>query len=263
MNNLNANISSNGNMQNMNGNLMNQMNAMNVNNQMAQIQQQMQQWQLNNATNAQQGIPSHYQQIYPYYDGPTSPKSLSPKGNGVNVNQFAFPAAAPVMMQAPTLFGMNGQQQNGVHNVAQQQGTNNVNMNGNIPNLPQAQLGRQGSSDSHHSGGAASPQSNGSNGSNDANKGKTWSKKQQVMLYPLYPCFDHPQNRILHLNSIHNIQELGDKLYQKVFAKTGQNYAPKITGMLIKMGDKKAQQCIDNPQFLDEQIQIAKKLLVK
>jgi len=204
MNNLNANISSNGNMQN----VMNQMNAGNFN--MQAIQQQMQAWQLNNAQQNQQG-------------------------NGA-VGQFAFPPAAPVMMQAPQLFNMNGQQQqNGMNNVAQQQqGQNNGNMNGNIPHLPQAQLGRQGSSDSHHSGGAASPQSNHSNGSGDANKGKTWSKKQQ---------------------------ELGDKLYQKVFAKTGQNYAPKITGMLIKMGDKKAQQCIDNPQFLDEQIQIAKKLL--
>eukprot|EP00483_Globobulimina_turgida_P010332 UN10352 len=94
-------------------------------------------------------------------------------------------------------------------------------------------LQRQRSNDSHHSvgSGAASPQSNHSAGSNEANKAKTWSKKQQ---------------------------QLGDQLYQKVFAKTGSNYAPKITGMLIKMGDKKAQQCIDDPTFLDEQIQIAK-----
>merc|ERR1712228_804945 len=33
------------------------------------------------------------------------------------------------------------------------------------------------------------------------------------------------------------------------------------TGMLLKMGNTKAQQCIDNPIFLLEQIQIAKKLL--
>lgn len=216
--NVNMNNNSNGNM-NGNMNVMNQMQNMNNNNMqnfnLQAIQQQMQAMQLNGQlNNAQQ-----YQQ-----------------GNGaVGVNQFAFPQATPVMMQAPQLFNMNGQQQqqNGVNNVSQQQGQQN-NVNGNIPHLPQAQLGRQGSSDSHHSGGAASPQSNHSNGSGDANKGKTWSKKQQ---------------------------ELGDKLYQKVFAKTGQNYAPKITGMLIKMGDKKAQQCIDNPQFLDEQIQIAKKLL--
>eukprot|EP01084_Bolivina_argentea_P184214 317765_1 len=95
-------------------------------------------------------------------------------------------------------------------------------------------LPRQVSNDSHHSlgSGAASPQSNHSGSSND--KAQTWSKKQQ---------------------------ELGDQLYQKVHAKCGRNYAPKITGMLIKMGDKKAQQCIDDPAFLDQQIEIAKKLL--
>ena len=70
MNNLNGSITSNGNLQNMNANIM---NTMTVNNQMAQIQQQMQlqQWQLSNATNAQQGIlspPSYYQQMYPYFN---------------------------------------------------------------------------------------------------------------------------------------------------------------------------------------------------
>eukprot|EP01083_Nonionella_stella_P275031 934014_1 len=105
----------------------------------------------------------------------------------------------------------------------QQQNTNQ------LPSLP-----RQISNDSHHSvgSGAASPQSNHSASSND--KAATWSKKQQ---------------------------RLGDQLYQKVFAKTGKVYAPKITGMLIKMGDQKAQQCIDDPSFLDEQIKVAKQLL--
>ena len=136
MNNLNANITSNGTMHNMNGNInamnLNAMNPMNVNNQMAQIQQQMQQWQLNNATNAQQGIHPHPHSYYDpsvYYkqSPPTHSLELSTKGNGtVNVGQFTFPAAAPVMMQAPTLFNMNNQQQqqNGVNNVAQQQATN-------------------------------------------------------------------------------------------------------------------------------------------
>ena len=57
-------------------------------------------------------------------------------------------------------------------------------------------------------------------------------------------------------------QELGDKLYQKVFARTGGNLAPKITGMLIKMGDKKAQKCIDDEPYLLDQIHVAKKLLL-
>lgn len=98
----------------------------------------------------------------------------------------------------------------------------------NVPQLSQ----------SHHSNGNGSPQSNHSGGSNDklgtSTSAKTWSKKQQ---------------------------KLGDQLYEKVFKKTGKVNAPKITGMLLKMGNTKAQQCIDNPHFLVEQIQIAKKLL--
>merc|ERR1712176_1188487 len=159
----------------------------------------MQQWSINNQQNANQG-------------------GLQTQTNAANLSQFAFPAATPVMMQAPTLFASNPQ----IINNNQQKLTS--------PSIP-----RQTSADSHHSVGSGngSPQSNHSGGSNDNNK-KIWNKKQQ---------------------------ELGDKLYQKVMAKTGSSYAPKITGMLIKMGDKKAQQCIDNPNFLDEQIQIAKKLL--
>jgi len=86
--------------------------------------------------------------------------------------------------------------------------------------------------------GAAQKQNGSENGSpqpRSPSEAKTWSKRQQ---------------------------ELGDKLYQKVFARTGGNLAPKITGMLIKMGDKKAQKCIDDEPFLLEQIQIAKGLLL-
>merc|ERR1719410_3146632 len=101
----------------------------------------------------------------------------------------------------------------------------------NIPQLPSTNMHSNGSNQSIGNG---SPQSNHSGGSQNDKSAKTWSKQQQ---------------------------KLGDQLYEKVFVKTGKVNAPKITGMLLKMGNTKAQQCIDNPTFLVEQIQIAKKLL--
>lgn len=56
---------------------------------------------------------------------------------------------------------------------------------------------------------------------------------------------------------------MGDKLYVMVQAQTGDAFAAKITGMLLKMGDGKAQRCITDPQFLQEQIVLAKGLLNK
>eukprot|EP01084_Bolivina_argentea_P197336 338194_1 len=98
--------------------------------------------------------------------------------------------------------------------------------------IPTTTLPRQTSNDSHNSG-AQSPASNHSGSSNEKRK-NIFTKKQQ---------------------------QLGDVLYQKVFAKCGATFAPKITGMLIKMGDQKAQQYIDDSNLLDEQIKIAKTLL--
>jgi len=172
-----------------------------------------------------------------------SAANVQAQGNGAvngvaNLNQFAFPNATPLMMQPPALFanaGSTNTANSTATNNASHPASNGVHVSNGALNLPSTTLPRQGSADSAN--GAQSPQSNHSGNSthsNDAHKA-TWTQKQQ---------------------------QLGDQLYQKVFAKCGA-YAPKITGMLIKMGDKKAQQCIDNPQFLDEQIQIAKKLLVQ
>jgi len=86
-----------------------------------------------------------------------------------------------------------------------------------------------------------SPQSSHSGGSNPGNAAireqqATWSSKQR---------------------------KLGDVLYTKVLAQTGTEFASKITGMLLKMGDISSQKCINDPTYLQEQLQKAKQLLAQ
>ncbi len=166
------------------------MMAIGLNNQMQAIQQQMQQWNI--AQSANQQLQSQGGIVYNPYSAYSSLGYVSPplsiyeyEGNGtpnvnVQLNQFAFPAATPVMMPAQALFG------------------NNM---GNASQLPGAAgIQRQISNDSHHSvgSGAASPQSNHSAGSNEAHKAKTWSKKQQVCnCNVLLLMLSYSQNRIL------------------------------------------------------------------
>mmetsp|Transcript_56067 Transcript_56067/g.93452 ORF Transcript_56067/g.93452 Transcript_56067/m.93452 type:complete len:919 (+) Transcript_56067:180-2936(+) len=144
-----------------------------------------------------------------------------------NVSNLMFPAGAPMMMAPSTLFASGG-----AVNAAPAPAVTVAGNNNNISAGATATLARQSSADSVHSGGN-SPHSN---GSNEGNRKPNWSKKEQ---------------------------QLGDQLYAKLVSKCPVKLAGKITGMLIKMGDKKAQQCLDNPQYLEQQIQLAKKLLTQ
>jgi len=216
------------------------------------LQQQMQQWNLGGTANTVNAVNTVNMQNGVGMAGMSIPTGMNSAMNGamnpLNMSQFAFPGAnsavngvsngmaVPNMNSAPNLFAQQNQQTNQATPALGGSSSNpfmaqNANANAQqkvysaVKNMDNDS--ENGSIHSHSQSQAAVV--------SDEAASKTWSKRQQ---------------------------ELGDKLYQKVFARTGGNLAPKITGMLIKMGDKKAQKCIDEEPFLLDQIRVAKKLLL-
>jgi len=191
---------------------------------------------------------------------PNNMSSLAQSGLGLgsvgNMSGLGMSSGMPGMLNsAPNLFGTPNASQPQQASLAQlgnatsnplpvsrssnqhqHQGKDGMNSTGSENESPSPPNGSNGANGAHANGMASMNFSSPLKGVDGAaGNSKTWSKKQQ---------------------------ELGDKLYQKVFARTGGVLAPKITGMLIKMGDKKAQKCIDDEAYLLEQIHVAKQLLL-